>query len=60
MGTEIVDNIRNTNIEPMLASPQVKITEDHSRENEGERYKCLILQQEVVFFEIKRIYESTP
>ena len=37
--TEAVDNSQNTDIEPMLASPEVKITTEHFRENEREQLK---------------------
>ena len=36
--TEIVDDSQNTYVEPMLASPRVKTTAEHSRENEHEQY----------------------
>ena len=44
----------------MLASSQVKITAEHSRENEDEKYKSLILGQELHLLKLEEFRDQHP
>ena len=57
---EVVDDSQKINIESMLASPQVKITTEHSRESECEPLKQPPIKQKVHLLKLEEFRDQHP